>query len=357
MVLVVTSNVHRMRVDQTPGIRWWLCLISACAFAGIACASPSTIAPQSERPVAPTSTGKPFEGPASTPVPLGVGVRTFTFVDTSRATPTSTRNDTPVQPGRTIVTRVYYPAQADPNAVSAIPDAPAAGGPFPVVLFSHGLNAVPEDYRLLLLHWVHAGVVVIAPEYPLTHTGSNPMVPADLINQPGDASFVLQQVIDQSSVADAPMHGLLDADRTVAAGHSEGALTTVGLFTSCCRDPHLVGGIVLAGDKIGFERYPFVGSPVPILFIHGDADPLIPIGLDRAVYDRVAWPKGFITLIGARHIPPYIGGGTDNPAAGVVQATTTDFLHWVQDDDAGALAALQQDGNQPGVAAFDDRFN
>jgi len=139
-----------------------------------------------------------------------------------------------------------------------------------------------------------------------------------------------------------------------AVGHSEGALTTVGLFTACCRDARLLAGVVLAGDAVGFERYPFIGARAPMLFVHGDADPLVPIALGRQAFDRVPWPKAFVTLHGAAHIPPYLG--ENNAAASVVSAATTEFLDWAVRGDASALQALRKDANVPGVAMLDDRL-
>src|SRR5262249_14203792 len=171
-----------------------------------------------------------------------------------------------------ITTRVYYPD--------------GGRGPYPLVVFSHGLRGTPEDYRLLLSRWARDGFVVVAPEYPLTSGASGEIVPADLVNQPADASFALSGVLQ-----DDFFNGRLDAAHVAAAGHSEGALTTYGLFTACCRDARLSAGIVMAGDAVGFRDQPLSGSPAPMLFVHGDADPLVPLALGQAAFARSAgWP-------------------------------------------------------------------
>jgi hypothetical protein len=107
-----------------------------------------------------------------TPAPIqagGVGSRSFTFVDANRR-------------GRTTVTEVYYPA------ITGGTDAPPAeGGPFPIVLFSHGLRGLPSDYKGLWSAWVQAGFAVVAPVYPMTSRGAAEIVPTDLVNQPADA--------------------------------------------------------------------------------------------------------------------------------------------------------------------------
>jgi fermentation-respiration switch protein FrsA (DUF1100 family) len=42
-----------------------------------------------------------------------------------------------------------------------------------------------------------------------------------------------------------------------------------------------------------------VGSPV--LVMHGDADSVIPIGLGRALFERIPGPKRFVTIAGGDH--------------------------------------------------------
>src|ERR671930_551369 len=80
-------------------------------------------------------------------------------------------------------------------AGAARPDAEPATGAFPIVLLSHGLRGTPDDYRALAARWAGAGLVVVAPAYPLTHRGAPQIAPGDLRNQPGDASFVLSSIL------------------------------------------------------------------------------------------------------------------------------------------------------------------
>jgi predicted dienelactone hydrolase len=105
--------------------------------------------------------------------------------------------------GRSLHTRVWYPV---------------GPGPYPVVVFSHGLHSQPDDYAALLVRWALAGFVVAAPLYPHTSLGAAEFTAYDIVNQPADASAVLTQVLNLNSVA-GPLRGRLDPSRLAAAGH------------------------------------------------------------------------------------------------------------------------------------------
>ena len=261
-------------------------------------------------------------------------------------------------------TRVWFPAPG-PGGSTATADARVAdGGPFPVVLFSHGLGASPDDYADMLIQWAAQGIVVVAPTYPLTNGGVAQAVPSDLRAQPADASFVLTAVLERSAHPGDPLAGALDADRVVAAGHSMGAFTTVRLFSQCCRDLRLDGAVFLAGDGVtidgvnhsgaGFAGEAFIGEAAPLLFIHGDEDDVVPYDSGRAAFEEAAWPKAFVTLLGSGHVDPYFGG--PDPDARVVQHATAHFLRWVLLGDDQAREALTDHATTPEVARLDDQL-
>ena len=310
-----------------------LLLLPACVHtAGAAGGAPPSAAP--------TAHGSPAPSTASARATYRVGQRQVEFTDSSRVT-----DPNPGQPGnkthgRMLPTTVWYPAQP-------------ARGPFPVVMFSHGLLGLPSDYQAIATRWSSAGFVVVAPTYPLTSRASPQVQPLDVPNQPADASFVLTSVLRLAERPGDPLHGMLDGSRVVAAGHSAGAITTVGLFTACCRDARLFAGIVLAGNSLGFTKH-FGGRPVPMLFEHSDDDPLVPYWTGRLLWDGLPWPKAFITLRGQGHIDPYLV--PSSPGFEVVAATTTDFLRWSVSGDQRALNDLRQHASVPDLARIDDQL-
>jgi fermentation-respiration switch protein FrsA (DUF1100 family) len=227
-----------------------------------------------------------------------------------------------------------------------------AGGKFPVVLFSHGLNGAPADYQSLLRRWAAAGFVIAAPAYPNTTRGSASFNVLDVVNQPADASYVLTALLALNSASGDPLRGHLDTARVGAAGHSAGGITTIGLFT-INRDNRLRAGIVLAGNALGVGTA-FAGPAAPLLFVHGERDPLVSYTSGKDVYNKAPWPKAFLTMPGENHGDPYLT--PSDPAFAVVATTTTDFLRWSLYGDAPAKKRLARDAGTGGLATLDNKL-
>src|SRR6202035_1454240 len=153
-----------------------------------------------------------------------VSTTTMTFVDSSRPTPSW--NGMPAKPSRTLVTSIWYPTGSGTGTQSG-------RGPYPLIVFAHGLGGSPQDYRVLLSAWASAGYVVAAPLFPLS-SSETPGGPdgGDIGSQPGDMSFVIGQMLKASSSPNGPMSGLIEPDAIGAAGHSNGAITTLGLVAN-----------------------------------------------------------------------------------------------------------------------------
>ncbi|MBM0226297.1 MULTISPECIES: chlorophyllase [Micromonospora] len=250
---------------------------------------------------------------------------------------------------RPLPVTLWYPAL---GAAGGTPErsAPAATGRFPVVMFSHGLGARPEDYQLLLSRWAAAGFVVAAPRFPHTGTGGDGNV-LDVLNQPADVSYALTQVLALDTKADDPLRGRLDAERVAAAGHSAGGVTTIGLFTAG-RDERLDAGIVFAGTALGVGTA-FAGAAAPQLFVHGEADEVVNYAAGKAVYDAVPWPKAMLSLPKGDHGRALL---TDGKALRVVSDTTVEFLRWTLYGDAEAKDRLPTDATRGDLATLDDHL-
>lgn len=216
---------------------------------------------------------------------------------------------------------------------------PRGEGPFPLIVFSHGLGGTPDDYAELLTAWAKAGFVVAAPAFPHTSAGAAEFNVLDLLNQPADATYVITRVL-------AGLRGRVDPARVAAAGHSGGGVTTLGMFSGK-RDERLDAGVVLAGRQIFVS--PFTGSAAPLLFVHGRQDPTVAYADGRAAYDAAPWPKAFLTVTEGGHVAS--GRELD-----VIAATTTDFWRWSLYGDRSAKGRLGADAKRGGLATLTDKL-
>jgi poly(3-hydroxybutyrate) depolymerase len=263
------------------------------------------------------------------------------------STKTSTLQPRPVLPLRPVEAEAPAPVRAvrrqdhvfarDGRPLHTRVWCPAGPGPYPVVVFSHGLRSQPDDYAALLVSWALAGFVVAAPLYPHTALGAAAFNSYDIANQPADASAVLTQLLA------SPLKDRIDPTRLAAAGHSAGGITTAGLFSEH-RDPRLTAGIILAGTD--FLGSPFAGPPAALLFVHGTQDRTVSYTAARTVFAAAPWSRAMLT----------VGGGGHQTAArefAAVSGTGAAFLRWSMFGGSPSLAAPAALG---GVATLEDQL-
>jgi dienelactone hydrolase len=263
--------------------------------------------------------------------PFAVDEVTETFVDRSR--PTDAGVETPARPERTIPTRIVHPAE---------------GGPYPLLVMSHGASGHPDEYAEQIPVWAADGFVVAAPEFPLTNRDVPGAISnfADVADQPGDVSFVIDEVLAASGDPDSPLHGLVDLDAIGVVGHSLGGATTWAVaFNTATRDERIDSATVFAGLVLDIPGGEFVfDSGLPLLVMHGDADD-VPIDMDLAAYEQAVSPKWFVTLLGADHRLAFTDEAS--PYDELVTRTILDFWHGTLDVDAEALDRVTDDATHP----------
>ena len=280
--------------------------------------------------------------------PYAVGVRTESFVDTTR--PTAANRSEPARPARTLQTMVLYPAEGDPSDRD-VPDAPPRrdSGPYPLLEFSHGFTSNGPTYTLFLRRLASAGYVVAAPTFPLTSRGARGGPSGgDYRNQPADVSFVISEMLRLNGDATNPLRGLIDAEKVAVAGHSLGAMTTLGVaYNSCCTDRRIKAAVPIAGVEAPFPEGTFVYRPeAPLLLIHGDADATVPYRGSENAYRAASAPKFLLTLVKGPH-SPFSGVGGE-----VIVKVMQDFLdHYLKGRD-GSLDAIPQHGNIIGTTVL-----
>jgi dienelactone hydrolase len=161
---------------------------------------------------------------------------------------------------RNVPVKIYYPK--------------AGAGPFPVIIFSHGLGGSRDGYEYLGQHWASHGYVSVHVQ----HLGSDSAVwqdvpPAERLKamqkstlnlknateRPRDVSFAIDQLVKLNQEA-GPMQHRLDLDRIGVAGHSFGSFTTLAIAGEVF--PTFSGGELSAGDP-RVKAAIAMSSPVP----------------------------------------------------------------------------------------------
>ena len=117
-------------------------------------------------------------------------------------------------------------------------------GPFPIIIFSHGLGGSRDNYAYLGKHWAGCGYVSVHVQ----HLGSDDGVWRDVslaerakalqkaamnisnaTNRPLDAQFAMDQMVKLNADSTSPLKGRLDVQAFAIAGHSFGGFTTLAL--------------------------------------------------------------------------------------------------------------------------------
>ncbi|MEV4707340.1 chlorophyllase/cutinase-like alpha/beta fold protein [Actinoplanes sp. NPDC049316] len=275
---------------------------------------PASTGPQPTTPSAGAS-ARPQTTAASAPAPVGAAPNR-SFPVRVRKLQLSRGEDRPLP------TTVWYPATGK--------------GPYPVIVFSHGLTGRPEDYASLLTRWARAGFVVAGAAYPHTSRGAAEFTVLDLVNQPVDASYVLTELLALNRKQGDPLENRLDETHVAAAGHSGGGITTLGMLSGN-RDKRLTAAVVLAGRQL--LAAPFTGPETPVLFVHGKLDRTVRYADGLAAFEAVPWPRALLTLPRGGHIT------TGGPDFTRVVTTTTDFWRWSLYGDAPARKRLAATNN------------
>lgn len=252
------------------------------------------------------------------PGPYQVGKRDFSFVDTSRSTPS---NGTYAgAPDRTLNTTVWFPS-SDGTAM-------ASGGPFPIIAYAHGFLSSQGEADALKTHLASHGYIVAAPSFPLSNI-SAPGGPTfkDLASQPGDLSFIVEQV-SWLAGADADLANAVDVTRQGIAGLSLGGATTIiAAFHPALYLPKAQAAVAYAPAAFFFGPALYV-HPLPTVIFSGSADLLVPFdGIVSGPQASAPVPTKVVKAIGGTHMGfmgidshPADGGNTDDIGCGAVQS-------------------------------------
>ena len=102
---------------------------------------------------------------------------------------------------------------------------PDQGGPYPIIVFSHGTFSSSDKYNLVVEFWAERGYVVILPNHLDANYGIIPSKTEDMIRiihtRISDMSFILDN-LDTIEGQNPGLKGKLNRYQIIAAGHSIG---------------------------------------------------------------------------------------------------------------------------------------
>jgi dienelactone hydrolase len=191
---------------------------------------------------------------------------------------------------------------------------PAAGkGPFPVVLFSHGLGRSREDCAYLGAHWASRGYVSVYVEHvgsdeavwrgkvqPMKHLKESLDNPATMRNRPLDMQFALNQ-LDRLKRDHDSLAMRLDLSRVGAAGYDLGAQTALALAGQILTGgvtaaDHRICAVIAMSPSVPQSQVPleiiYKDIHVPCLYLTGSEDDGI-VGNTKAYQRRIPFDNTF----------------------------------------------------------------
>jgi predicted dienelactone hydrolase len=276
-----------------------------------------------------------------------VGFRVLNFVDSKR--------------GRTLNTTIWYPALGEEGGDDKMlpngePD--KSGGPYPLILFSHGHRSINIQSSLLMQAWASHGFVIAAPNHEkntMFDYGEKYQAMMQFA-RPIDLRFVADQMLLLNKDAASFLHGLIDPDAIGVSGHSFGghtALISAGATPNldyladycqthtsndwdiCARqeeiqklypgkriidesDPRLKAALALAPD--GYDWFLQDGMAkikVPIMIMGGGVDDICPVETQqKPMYKDITSVKYLVILLKAGHLVYSVKPGPpDSPIA------------------------------------------
>jgi predicted dienelactone hydrolase len=225
---------------------------------------------------------------------------------------------------RTIPVKLYFPA--------------SGAGPFPIIVFSHGLGNSREGYRYLGELWASHGFVSVHPEHPgaataVARRGLLALYRAGWDKRlwklvPGDIRFVIDMLGDDSTLP-AQLRGRIDLGRIGVGGHSLGAYTAMAIGglnpfgdpAASPRDPRVRAALALSMSE-DVPESAYASVEIPVMHMTGTSDTSLLYGTTtakrRIPFEAIHGPDQIlVTLRGANHSTFSDDSRRDLPAARV----------------------------------------
>jgi predicted dienelactone hydrolase len=260
-----------------------------------------------------------------TPGPHHVVTDKLDLVDDTRKT--QPNNEYPGRDGRVLKGELWRPEKLTQ--------------PGPLLIYSHGFMSFHQEGLYLVRFLASHGYTVAAVDYPLTNyfAPGKPLV-TDVVNQPGDVSFLITKLLERNDDPHDVLHGTIDPKRIAVAGVSLGGLTsTLAAFHPKVRDPRIAAVVSIAGPTVGVTAQFFAGQTLPFLMIASDADAIVHYDENAAPIPTLDPGSILVTLKDGSH-------------SGFAQAGST-FMRFNKNPDVvgcnGLMSALKNHKGDPDV--------
>lgn len=219
---------------------------------------------------------------------------------------------------------------------------PQTGGPFPLIVLSHGLGGSRDGLDYLGKFWAAHGYVCAQ----IQHLGSDESVwrgatteeearaalgragrnPTNILNRPRDVSFAIDQMLKLNADKTSELDGKISDDQIGVAGHSLGALTALasagqkligGGIALDLSDPRIRACVAMSSplNPSAPLAKQFADFETPTFYIVGSLDKEV-LGAtiaQRQIYDAIAAPDQFLLILnGADHMT-FAGGRFNQP--------------------------------------------
>ena len=223
------------------------------------------------------------------PGPYKVVIQDLDLIDTSR--PTMANGKNPGSDSRTLLTRLWLPEES------------TQGEPHPLVLYSHGFMSSRIGGTHIAEHLASYGYIVAAADFPLTNfSAPKPQVVMDVVNQPGDVSFILDTLLQRNQTEGDRLYGAIDEQRIAAAGLSLGGMTTSLLaFHPSMGDPRIDAAISIVGPSFMFTRRFYENRTLPFLMIASPIDAMVSYPENALPIPRLVDEGMLMSVAGASH--------------------------------------------------------
>lgn len=291
--------------------------------------------------------------PYTVPGPYDVGVRTITFDDdpveiwypaAKGAAKGATKARYDLRDWMPAEYRDLIPAEIDVGfETDAYRDLEVAtnDGPYPVVLFSHGLGGLRLQSSFLTTHLASWGMVVIAPEHVERNMTTVVWGSFEADEAPQKHRDLLANL--DTVAADAGLDDMLDAERIAMTGHSQGG-ATVALVGA---DPEVDVWLSMASNTLPMSSMDNDISDRPGMVMGGSND-AISGGQEATQYDFLeADDKRLLVIQNAGHMAFTDFCEIADDRGGIFQVAL-DYEVPIDDAIADLVSSLVRDGCEEG---------